>query len=97
MAEYIMLFRFTKTGVEKIKESPARIKAAKKLFEANGAKIKSLYAVLGEYDTVCIAEAPDDETIARLSLQISALGNVHPQTLRAFTEEQFISLISKIP
>jgi len=96
MAEYIMLFRFTKAGVEKIKESPARIKAAKKLFEAHGAKIKTFYAVLGEYDTVCIVEAPDDETIARLSLLVSAQGNVHPQTLRAFSEEEFAALVSKI-
>ena len=96
MAEYIMLFRFTKTGVENIKESPARIKAAKKLFEANGAKVKTFYAVLGKYDTVCIVEAPDDETIARLSLQISAQGNVQAQTLRAFTEDQFVSMVGKI-
>lgn len=97
MPDYIMLFQYTTQGVQKIKDAPNRIKEAKKLFEQNGAKVKAFYAVLGQYDTVCIAEAPDDETIAKISLQISGQGNVKGQTLRAFTEEQTIKFISQIP
>lgn len=96
MAEYIMLFRFTEKGVGKIKDSPQRVKDAKKMFEAGGAKIKTFYALLGQYDTMVIAEAPNDETIARLSLQLSALGNVHTQSLRAFSEDEYSSIIGKI-
>lgn len=97
MPEYIMLFQYTLQGVQQIKNAPNRIKESKKIFEQNGAKVKAFYAVLGPYDTVCIAEAPNDETIARISLQISALGNVKGQTLRAFTEEQTLQLINQIP
>lgn len=96
MAEYIMLCSFTSKGVEKIKDSPNRITEAKKLFEKNGAKIKALYAVLGQYDTVCIAEAPNDETMAKISLEISSLGSVHAETLRAFTEEQYLKIVNQI-
>lgn len=96
MPEYIMLFRFTTKGVENIKESPNRVKAAKNMFEAAGAKVKAFYAVLGRYDTVFIVEAPDDETIAKLSLLLSSLGNVHTETLRAFTEDQFASIIKEM-
>ena len=97
MPEYIMLFRYTTQGVQHIKDAPRRIAEAKKLFEQNGAKVKAFYAVLGQYDTMCIAEGPDDETMARISLQISGQGNVKGETLRAFTEEQTIKLISQIP
>jgi len=96
MSEYIMLFRYTQQGLQNIKDAPNRIKNIKKLFEQNGAKVKTLYAVLGQYDTVCIAEAPDDETMAKISLQISAQGNVKGETLRAFSEEQTVKLISQI-
>lgn len=96
MFEYVMLFKFTEKGIGKIKDSPTRVKDAKKMFEANGAKIKSFYALLGRYDTLCIVEAPDDETIARISLQLSSLGNVHTETLRAFNEEQYTTIINKI-
>ncbi len=96
MPEYLMLFRYTSKGLQNIKDAPKRITDTKKLFEQNGAKVKTLYAVLGQYDTVCIAEAPDDETIAKISLQIGSLGNVQAETLRAFSEEQTIKLISQI-
>lgn len=96
MPEYIMLFRFTQQGVENIKDSPKRIKSAKQMFESAGAKVKSCYAVLGRFDTVFIAEAPNDETIAKLSLQIASLGNVHTETLRAFSETEFVEIVNKI-
>lgn len=96
MSEYIMLFRYTTKGVQNIKDAPDRIKNVRKLFEQNGGKAKSFYGLLGQYDTMCIAEAPDDETIAKISLQISALGNVHCETLRAFSEEQFLKITSQI-
>src|SRR5437660_466611 len=96
MAEYLMLFRFTEKGVANVKDSPKRVKDAKKLFAENGAKVKTFYAVLGHYDTVFIVDAPDDETIARLSLQLSSLGNVHTETLRAFSEEQYQKMIDGI-
>ncbi len=71
MATYIMLFRFTQKGIENIKESPARVKAAKKAFRDMGAEVKAFYMVLGHYDTVFIVEAPDDETIAKAALSIA--------------------------
>lgn len=83
--------------MQNIKDAPNRINHTRKLCEQNGAKAKVFYALLGQYDTVCIVEAPDDETIAKISLQISSLGNVRGETLRAFTEEQTIKLIKEIP
>lgn len=96
MAEYIMLFRYTQQGISKIKDSPQRVKDAKKLFEAAGAKIKAFYAVLGQYDTVCVVEAPDNETITRISLKVSSLGFVHAETLPAFNENEFTTIINKV-
>jgi uncharacterized protein with GYD domain len=97
MATYIMLFRFTQKGVEKIKESPNRIKAAKEAFRALGGEVKEFYMVLGQYDTVFIVEAPDDETAARLALSLSSLGNVRTETLRAFSEEQYRKIVAGLP
>lgn len=96
MAEYIMLFRFTDKGVANIKDSLQRIKDAKKIFETSGTKVKSLYAVLGQYDTAWIIEAPNDETIAGLSLKIASQGNVHAETLRAFNEGEYASIVNNL-
>lgn len=96
MADYIMLCRFTEKGVKEIKNSPNRISIVKDMFEKAGGKARSFYAVLGRYDTVLIVEAPDDETAARVSLQVSAMGAVHVETLRAFSEDQYMKIVGKI-
>jgi len=97
MATYIILARFTQQGIEKIKESPARLDAAKQGFQAMGAEIKDFYLVTGTYDLVVVSEAPDDETIAKLALSIGKLGNIRTETIRAFTEDEYRNIISALP
>ena len=97
MPTYIGLFNYTQQGIQNIKESPARLDAARKAAQALGVEIRQLYLVMGQYDTVIIAEAPDDETIAKLALATGALGNVRTQTMRAFTEDEFRKLVASLP
>ena len=66
MASYVMLFHYTHQGVEHVKQSPDRVDALKKIFNKHGAKIKDFYALLGQYDTLFIVDAPNDETVAKL-------------------------------
>ncbi len=65
MATYIVLAQYTQKGIENIKQSPARLDAAKKAFEAMGAEIKEFYLVSGQNDMVLIAEAPNYETVSK--------------------------------
>jgi uncharacterized protein with GYD domain len=97
MATYIVLLRWTQQGIEKVKESPARQDAAKQAAQAMGIEIKALYLVMGQYDQVGIAEAPDDETVAKLSLALGAQGNIRTETMRAFTEEEMRKIIGSLP
>jgi len=53
-------------------------------------------SVMGKYDTVLVVEAPDDETIAKLTLAIGSLGNVRTETLRAFTEDEYRKIIADL-
>jgi uncharacterized protein with GYD domain len=97
MPTYITLLRFTQQGVEKIKESPARLDRARQAFQAMGAELKTFYLVLGQYDAVVIADAPNDEVVAKLALAIGSQGNVRTETLRAFTEEEYRKMIAALP
>ena len=92
-----MLLRFTQKGIGNIKESPARLDAAKQAFSDMGAEIKAFYLVLGEYDAVVVCEAPDDETFAKVALWIGSLGSVTTTTLRAFTEDEYRRIIADLP
>lgn len=97
MATYISLIKYTEKGMADIKESPARLDSAKKLFQSMGAELKQWFLVLGEYDAVVISEGPDDDTVAKLLLTIGALGNIKTVTFRAFTEDEYRKIITSLP
>ena len=97
MATYITLIRWTEKGIENVKDSPNRLDAAKKAFQAAGAELKEFYLVQGRYDIVIVSEAPDDETVAKLALAIGSAGAIRTETLRAFTEDEYRKIIAALP
>ncbi len=97
MATYLMLFRTTQQGAQKIEEAPARIQVAKELCRSLGGEVKQFHFLMGQYDSVFTLEAPNDETAAKIALAIGARGNVVTETLRAFTETEFKELVAKLP
>ena len=97
MGTYISLIRWTEKGIQNVKESPARLDQAKKAFQAMGAELKESLLVMGKYDLIIVAEAPDDETVAKLVLSIGARGAIRTETLRAFTEDEYRKIIAALP
>jgi len=97
MPTFVSLLRFTQRGIEAIKDGPARLEAAREAYRAAGAKLRDFYLVTGKYDAVVIAEAPDDETAVKLSLGLSARGNVRMETCRAFGEEEYRRIVAGLP
>jgi uncharacterized protein with GYD domain len=99
MASYLVLFGFTAQGIQRIKDSPARVDAAKQTVRSLGGEVKAFYGILGDRqsDTMFIVEAPDDEAIARMVLAIADQGNVRTETHRLFTEDEFRKVIRSLP
>ncbi len=96
MASYVMLFHWTHQGLDHVKGVPDRVAAAKASFAKHGAKVKEFYMLMGQYDSMFIVEAPDDETIATAALAIGALGNVRTETHRAFSEADMKKIVAKV-
>ncbi len=90
MAYYIVLSTLTDEGRKTIKEKPERILEVNKEIEKMGVKVKQQFAVLGHYDFVNIVEAPDNETVMRMSVELGARGSVQFITLPAIPVEEFI-------
>ncbi len=88
MATYVTLLNYTDQGIRNTKEAPQRIEAAKALIESMGGRFVAYYLTLGQFDTVIIAEAPDDETVAKVVMKIAGAGNVRTTTMRAFDEAE---------
>ncbi len=85
MPTYIMLSTLTPEGRQTLHKSPKRMEEVNKEIEAFGCKVVSQYAVLGLYDFVTILEAPDNETVAHLSVDLGSRGTVNITTLAAMS------------
>ena len=81
MPLYLMLTSLTEKGRQTLNANPARLREVNRDVEALGAKVLHQWASLGEYDFVNVVEAPDELTMARLSLELGARGSVKFQTL----------------
>jgi uncharacterized protein with GYD domain len=97
MPTYITLARWTQQGIEKIKESPARLEAFKQLVKSAGGEVKAFYMVTGQYDMVIVTEAPNDEAVVKVALATASKGGVRTETLRAFTEDEYRKIIPALP
>ncbi len=95
MPYYVMLTTLTDEGRKTLKEKPERIKEVNKEVEGMGVKILAQYAVLGQYDFVNILEAPSNEAVAKVGLQLGARGTLQTMTLAAMPLDDFIAILKK--
>ena len=97
MPTYISLVQFTDKGIQAAKESTQRVADWAAKVQSMGVSVKQMYWTLGEYDQVCVFEAPDDETAASVLLAADLLVNIRTQTLRAFTASEMKKILAKVP
>ena len=90
MATYILLSTLTPEGRRTMHSNPDRLIEVDKEIEQFGCKVLAQYAVLGPYDFVSVVEAPDNETVAHLSVDLGSRGTVSLTTLPAMTIEAFV-------
>jgi len=91
MLTFIMLSTLTDEGAKTITQHPGRIKEVNQEIEALGVKVLRQYATLGRYDFVNIVEATDNETMARVSAELSSRGTIRLETLPAIPIDAFIA------
>ncbi len=97
MPKYISLVQFTDKGIQAAKETTQRVADWASKVESSGVSIRDMYWTLGQYDQVCVFDAPDDETAASVLLAADILGNIRTQTLRAFTAAEMKKILAKVP
>jgi uncharacterized protein with GYD domain len=93
MPTFVMLSTLTPEGVQTLKNNPQRIREVNKEIEQLGATVKAQWAVLGHYDFVNIIEAPDETTVARVSLELGSRGTARYETLSAIPVDDFIAAL----
>jgi len=89
MVRFVVLLKFTDTGIRSVEDSPARAKSFAALAKKAGVKIESILWTLGPFDGVLQFKAPDEQTAVALMLGLHKQDNVHTQMLRAFDADEF--------
>lgn len=93
MALFVMLTNLTADGVKTLKSNPNRVGEVNKEVEQIGAKVVAQYATLGQYDFVTIVEAPDEKTMAKVSVELGSRGTMTSQTLAAMLSDELSSAL----
>lgn len=95
MPIYVMLTTLTDEGRKTIKDKPERIKEVNKEVETMGAKLLAQYAVLGPYDFVNILEAPSNQVISKVAIELGSRGTLQTMTMAAVSVDDFIANLKK--
>jgi uncharacterized protein with GYD domain len=93
MPTYVLLTTLTPEGVQTVKNNPQRILEVNKEVENLGATVKAQWATLGHVDFISIVEAPDEKTMARVSLELGSRGTARYETLTAIPIDEFIAAL----
>ncbi len=96
MAQYIVLGNWTDQGIREANQTVARSEKFREIAREAGATVHALFWTQGRYDVVARVEAPDDETMAIISLRLGAAGSVRGETLRAFSAEEMAGILAKL-
>ncbi|HEY7255234.1 MAG TPA: GYD domain-containing protein [Solirubrobacterales bacterium] len=91
MPTYVMLTNLTADGIRTLKNNPGRVAEVNKEVEQIGAKVLAQYATLGQYDFITVVEAPDESTMAKVSVELGSRGTMTSQTLAAMPAEELAS------
>jgi uncharacterized protein with GYD domain len=93
MPTYILLSSLTTEGLQTLRSNPSRLREVNRDVEELGAKVLHQWAVLGPFDFVNVVEAPDDATIAKVSIALGARGSAKIQSLSALSVDELLGAI----
>jgi len=92
MPTFVVLAKWTEKTFGAMKDAPAAAEEMKKMVTDMGAQIKGWYLLMGQYDEICILEAPNAETVAKILIPMAAKFGAKTETLQAFSEAEALAL-----
>ena len=95
MPTYILLTTLTSQGLQTLRSNPERLREVNKDVEELGARVVHQWMTLGNYDFVNVVDAPDEATIAKVSVVLGARGSSKLQTLTAIAVDDFIAALDQ--
>ena len=96
MVRYLVLLKFTESGIASIRDSIARAEGFRSEVAEAGGRVESVYWTVGPYDGMFLLEAPDEATASALVLGLGESHRVETCMLRAFDAGEFKSVLDRM-
>jgi uncharacterized protein with GYD domain len=96
MPTYVVLMNWTDQGIRNVRDTVNRREQADALAQKHGATLEQVYWTVGPYDIVSVLEAPDDESVTAVLLELGTAGNLRTTTLRAYDREQMSGIVQRL-
>ena len=97
MTTFLMSMNWTDQGIRSIKDAKKRVDGARALAKKVGVEIKHVWLTSGDSDLVSLIEAPNGDHMAKFAMALGSQGNVHTRTARAWTEQEYLKMVSELP
>jgi len=97
MPKYLIQAAYTAEGLKGLQKDKAsgRREVVNGAINALGGKLEGFYYAFGKDDVVCIADAPDNTTMAAFAVAISASGLVRTKVTPLLTVEEVDKALQK--
>ena len=95
MKTYVSLVSWTEQGIKEFRDTIERAEEFSKHVQNSGGRVREMLWTVGEYDMVCVADFPDEETGVAALLRAGSFGNVRSNTLRAFGADELTGILAK--
>ncbi len=97
MRTYVLLSTLSPQGIQTLRTTPERLLEVNREIEAMGGRVLRQWALLGPYDFLSLVEAPNDATVARLTIELGARGSARFETLPVIDVEELIATLGGDP
>jgi len=92
---FLLLSTLSPQGLQTLATTPERLLEVNREIEALGGRVVRQWALLGAYDFLSVVEAPDERTISRITVELSARGSASFETLVAIPAEELIEALDE--
>ncbi len=93
---YLTLWKWTQQGATTARETVDRLSAFREVLEGQGGQLLDFGWTQGPYDGYALIQAPDEQTVMAVLLDLVGAGNVTTTTLRVFKEQEMRQVIQRL-
>lgn len=94
MRTFLLFSTLSAQGIQTLATTPERLFEVNREIEALGGRVVRQWALLGHYDFLSVVEAPDAETIARITVALGSRGSARFDTFPALPVDELGEILA---